>query len=90
MTFFRNNDKREIDLLLDRDGVLYPVEVKQIAAPRPDDTKNFRVIDPVASDEVTSELASFKRAIGTGCVLCMAMDTYPVNSRAWAFPVWAV
>ncbi len=90
VTFFRNNDKREIDLLLDKDGVLYPVEVKQTAAPRPDDTKNFRAIDPVASDAVPPELAPLKRTIGAGCVLCMATDTYPVNSRAWAFPVWAV
>lgn len=32
----------------------------------------------------------FRRTIGTGCILCMAQDTYPVSERAWALPVWAV
>ena len=43
-----------------------------------------------AATPAHSELAAFKRAIGTGCILCMTQDTYPVSERAWAFPVWAV
>lgn len=88
--FFRNNDRREIDMLLEQNGTLYPIEVKKTAAPRPDDTKNFRALDPMTSDEVPADLTSFKRDIGCGTVLCMTSDTYPINARAWAFPVWAV
>jgi predicted AAA+ superfamily ATPase len=88
--FFRTNDKKEIDLLMERDGVLYPVEVKKSASPHSADTKNFSSLSPVAADTVPTELDSFKREIGTGCVVCMADDTFPLNSRAWALPVWAV
>ena len=88
--FFRNNDKREIDILMERDGTLYPIEVKKTASPSCKDARNLGALDPVSQSVVPSELASFKRAIGTGCILCMAQDTYPVSERAWAFPIWAV
>ncbi len=88
--FFRTNDKKEIDILMEQDGVLYPIEVKKTASPGKKDVRNFGVLDPVASDEIPEELLVFKREIGMGCILCMAGDTFPVNSSAWAFPVWAV
>ena len=87
--FFRNNDKKEIDLLLEKDGVIYPVEVKKTAEPSKKDERNFGVLDPLEAD-VPDELASFKREVGLGCILCMAQDTYPISSRSWAFPIWAV
>lgn len=124
--FFRDNDRHEIDVLLEQDGVLFPVEIKKTASPSGKDTRNLPVLDRVtggavagaggadvagfggagvggagsdgsggavaesASVEVLEELAAFKREIGTGCILCMTEDTFPVNERAWAFPVWAV
>lgn len=88
--FFRNNDKREIDILMERDGTLFPIEVKKTASPSYKDARNLGVLDPVSKSDVPGELASFKRTIGTGCILCMAQDTYPISERAWAFPVWAL
>lgn len=88
--FFRTNDKKEIDLLMERDGVLFPIEVKKTASPRADDAKNIGALDAIASDSVPTELASFKRVLGCGCVLCLADSTFPVSRRAWAFPIWAV
>lgn len=88
--FFRNNDKKEIDLLLEQNGTLYPVEVKKTASPSKKDARNLHVLDPVAADDVPTDLLAFKREIGCGCILCMARDTFPVSERAWAFPIWAV
>lgn len=88
--FFRNNDKKEIDLLLESDGTLYPIEVKKTASPSKKDARNLGVLDPVASDDVPAALSSLKRTIGIGAIICMAQDTFPVSERAWAFPVWAV
>ena len=87
--FFRNNDKKEIDLLLEQNGSLYPVEVKKTARPSRADTKNFPVLDALDS-EVPPELASSRREIGTGSVVCMASDTFPIDGRTWAFPVWGI
>ena len=90
VTFFRNNDKKEIDLLLDKDGRLYPIEVKRTASPGKGDVKNFPALDPVAADDVPEDLAALKREIGLGSVLCMASETFPISRRAWAFTVWAI
>lgn len=88
--FFRNNDRREIDMLLERDGALYPIEVKKTASPSRKDARNLHVLDPVADPSVPEDLSAFRREVGTGCILCMTEDTFPVSERAWAFPVWAV
>ena len=87
--FFRNNDKKEIDLLLEQDGAIYPVEVKKTAEPSKKDERNLGALDPLEAD-VPDELASFKREVGLGCILCMAQDAYPISARSWAFPIWAV
>lgn len=87
--FFRNNDKKEIDLLLEQNGTLYPIEVKKAANPSRADTKNFPVLNPLEG-EVPAALSAFKREIGTGCVVCMASDAFPLSSHSWAFPVWAI
>ena len=88
--FFRNNDRKEIDMLMERDGTLYPIEVKKTAAPDRKDARNLGVLDPVAASDVPSDLAAFRREVGMGSILCMTTDTYPVSERAWAFPIWAV
>lgn len=88
--FFRTNKQKEIDLLLEKDGVVNAIEVKKTAEPSKGDIKNFNAIEPAAADGVPSELEAFKREIGMGAVICMANDTYPISNNAWAFPVWAI
>lgn len=88
--FFRTNDRKEIDLLLEKDNVIYPIEVKKTANPTRKDTKSLSALDPLQAEGISEELAMFKRKIGYGCILCMVGETYPVSNRAWAFPIWAV
>ncbi len=88
--FFRNNDKKEIDLLLERDDTLFPIEVKKSASPGQADIKNFKALDPLESNDVPSELLPFKRKIGCGTVICMGSETYPLTDSTWAFPVWGI
>lgn len=54
ISFFRNNDRKEIDLLLERDNILYPVEIKQSANPTDGDTKHFSVLDQLESDSLST------------------------------------
>lgn len=58
--YYRDADAKEIDLLLERDGKLFPVEIKKMATPPKKLTKVFDLIDK-------SPLLR-----GTGAVLCMA------------------
>lgn len=88
--FFRTNDRKEIDLLLERNGTVYPLEVKKSATPVAGDAKNFGALDGLADEGVPRELAALKREVGMGAIICMADDAYPVSSRAWAMPLWAI
>jgi len=58
--YYRDADAKEIDLLLERDGKLFPVEIKKMATPPKKLTKVFNLIDK----------SPLQR--GTGAVLCMA------------------
>jgi predicted AAA+ superfamily ATPase len=58
--YYRDKDAQEIDLLMEGDGQLYPIEIKKTASPEQKIVRAFSVI----------EKSPLKR--GTGAVLCMA------------------
>lgn len=43
--FYRDKDKKEIDLLIEKDNTLYPIEIKKHADPSAKDIDNFSVLD---------------------------------------------
>lgn len=43
--FYRDKDKKEIDLLIEKDNTLYPIEIKKHADPSVRDFSNFSVLD---------------------------------------------
>lgn len=58
--YYRDKDAHEIDLILERDGQLHPIEIKKTATPGNKLTQVFSLI----------EKSPLQR--GTGAVLCMA------------------
>lgn len=58
--YYRDRDAKEIDLLVEGDGRLFPIEIKKSALPDKRVTRAFSIIDK----------SPLKR--GTGAVLCMA------------------
>lgn len=58
--YYRDKDAREIDLILERDGKLFPIEIKKMASPPKKLTKVFDLIDK----------SPLQR--GTGAILCTA------------------
>lgn len=45
--FYRDKDMKEIDLLIEENGVLYPIEIKKHATITLDDAKNFNVLKKI-------------------------------------------
>lgn len=45
--FYRDKEQQEIDLLIEDNGVLYPLEMKKHADPKVSDTKAFAVLDSI-------------------------------------------
>ena len=58
--YYRDKDAKEIDLLMEGDGQLYPIEIKKTATPEKKMMTNFSVI----------EKSPLKR--GTGAIICTA------------------
>lgn len=87
--YYRDKDKKEIDLLIYQNGVLSPVEIKKAASPGKTAIKNFKVLEPVTR-ETFGSLDALKVEIGQGSVICMASDLLPVDEKNWYVPVWLI
>lgn len=72
--YYRDIDKKEIDLLIVEGDKMYPIEIKKSKEPiKPD--KNFGV------------LQQFKLDVQTGIILCMSDELIPYNRASWYCPV---
>lgn len=88
--YYRDKDKKEIDLLIYQNGELSPIEIKKAASPGKAAIKNFHILEPVTREEAFGNLESLKVEIGTGNVICMANDLLPVDEKNWYVPVWLI
>ena len=73
--YYRDKDKKEIDLLILRDETFYPLEFKKTASPKKDDTCHFKVLE------------SLRNPIGEGGVICFAETLLPLATDVSAIPV---
>jgi predicted AAA+ superfamily ATPase len=73
--FYRDRDKVEIDLLIEHDGRLYPVEIKKTAKPDKESFKNF------------SALNKLSQPIGPGAVVCSIDQQKKIGDNVDAFPI---
>ena len=76
--YYRDKDAKEIDLLIEGDGKLYPVEIKKTATPDSRLTQVFKVIDK----------SSMIR--GTGAMLCLSDRLSAFNSENLIVPIWLI
>ena len=76
--FYRDRDAKEIDVVLEGDGKLYPLEIKKTAAPDKRLTRVFGVIDK-------SPLQ-----LGTGAILCMADHFSAFDRDNLIVPIWMI
>ena len=76
--FYRDRDAKEIDVLLEGDGQLCPLEIKKTALPDKRLTRVFGVIDK----------SPLKR--GTGAILCMADRFSALDRENLIVPIWMI
>lgn len=76
--YYRDRDGKEVDLVIERDGLLHPVEIKKSARPSADMASSFRMLDrsPVPR--------------GMGMIVCMAESMGAVSSEVVVVPAWAI
>ena len=74
--FYRDLNGNEIDLLIKRNGNLYPVEIKKHKKCGAEDIAAFKKLD---------DIPGIQR--GEGCVVCMADDVFPITETDMAVGV---
>ena len=75
LAYYRDNNGKEIDLLILENGYIHPIEIKKSAEPGKDALKNFSV------------LSSLTESIGYGGVICLSPMLYPLNNENAIIPV---
>lgn len=75
LSYYRDSNGKEIDLILDRADVAYPFEIKRSANPDNREIKKFEV------------LATATKKQGYGGIICLCQQVYPIpNSTAAKIP----
>ena len=74
--YYRDKDKKEIDLLIEKGNMIYPVEIKKSGSISKDWIKNFGVLDKISGKQV-----------GRGAVICLAEKRLPINDKVDALPI---
>lgn len=91
--FYRDSNKKEIDLIIHQNNTVYPIEIKKSAAPK-DAIKNFTVLKPIENEPTKEEYFTgtthLKTNIGTGAVICLAQDVIPIDNKNWYIPAWLI
>lgn len=90
--FYRDSNKKEIDVILYQNGTVYPIEIKKGSAPK-DAVKNFSVLQPITKEpeeDAFSGASHLKTEIGTGAVVCLSSDILPIDKRNWYVPAWLI
>jgi hypothetical protein len=77
MYFYRDSNQKEIDLILVKDDILSPIEIKKTNTPR-NATKNFNALEGLTA------------SIGMGGVICLSDDLLPIDANNWMIPAWMV
>lgn len=78
MYYYRNKDAKEIDIVMEQDGVLNPIEIKKTANPGTELTKVFTLLDR----------ASVPR--DKGAVVCMKPELGAIDRDNYIVPVWMI
>lgn len=73
--FYRDNNGKEIDLLIIYNNVVYPIEIKKSANPGTEAIKHFDIVK------------KFGLEVGNGGVICMKENLFPIDKENNYIPI---
>ncbi len=76
--YYRDKDAKEIDIVLEHDGVLNPIEIQKSSNPGSQLTKAFNLLDR----------SSVPRS--KGAVICMKPELSMIDRETFIVPVWVI
>lgn len=76
--YYRDSNSNEIDMVIESDGMLHPLEIKRSVNPGSELISAFKLLDK----------ASVPR--GKGAILCMRPKLSAINSENYIVPIWMI
>ena len=73
--YYRDNNQKEIDLLVINEDCIYPVEIKKSANPGTDAIKNFNIVK------------KFEMKSPNGIVICLTENIHPLDENNYLLPI---
>lgn len=76
--YYRDRDAKEVDMVIESDGKLHPIEVRSSASPPASDAQAFKVLDS----------GSVPR--GTGAIICSNEELVEIDKTTLIVPIWMI
>lgn len=78
MYYYRDKDAKEIDIVLEHDGILNPIEIKKTANPGTELIKAFDLLDKSSTPR------------SKGAVICMKPSLSAIDRDNYIVPIWMI
>lgn len=78
MYYYRDKDAKEIDIILEHDGVLNPLEIKKSSNPGSELTGVFHLLDNSSTPR------------SNGAILCMKPELSAIDRENYIVPIWMI
>ncbi len=76
--YYRDKDTNEIDMVIEVDGELHPLEIKKSTSPGTELASAFKVLDKGAVPR------------GSGAIVCLREDLSAVDRTTFILPIWMI
>lgn len=76
--YYRDKDSKEIDVILEHDGVLNPIEIKKSSNPGPELVKVFGILDKSSTPR------------SKGAILCLKPELSAIDRENYIVPIWMI
>ena len=76
--YYRDKDTNEIDLVIEADGELHPMEIKKSTNPGTELVSAFKVLDKGAVPR------------GAGAILCLREELSAIDRNTYILPIWMI
>mgnify|MGYP001601995859 CR=1 FL=1 len=73
-SFYRDNDQREIDLIIEENGIIYPIEFKKTTCPKRNSMRHFKALERT------------NLQLGPGAVICTSKIQLPLTENCQTIP----
>ena len=76
--YYRDKENNEIDMIIESDGQLHPLEIKRSVNPGTEITRAFKILDK----------GTLPR--GVGAILCLRTELSAINAESYIVPIWMI